>query len=141
MPTNTCSWYQTTAAQFGFDAFNSTVIQGDSVVLVASGGTGVETLQVQTFPTASMPSGWTVVNGNDDAYQWVINRVVLVVAGAVSWYDRAVVNDTGVNGPADLTRFGGFLLKFHETGRMPNYALAMTLGIVVLAVIAFFVGT
>ena len=77
----------------------------------------------------------------DDAYQWVINRVVLVVAGAVSWYDRAVVNDTGVNGPADLTRFGGFLLKFHETGRMPNYALAMTLGIVVLAVIAFFVGT
>ena len=37
----------------------------------------------------------------DDAYQWVIDRVVLVVAGVVSWYDRAVVNDTGVNGPAD----------------------------------------
>ena len=77
----------------------------------------------------------------DDLYQTAINRVVLVVAGAVAWYDRVVVNDTGVNGPADLTRYGGFLLKFHETGRMPNYALVMTLGIVVLAVVAFIVGT
>jgi NADH-quinone oxidoreductase subunit L len=77
----------------------------------------------------------------DDLYQVAINRVVLVVAGAVAWYDRVVVNDTGVNGPADLTRYGGFLLKFHETGRMPNYALVMTLGIVVLAVVAFIVGT
>jgi NADH-quinone oxidoreductase subunit L len=77
----------------------------------------------------------------DDAYQWAIDRVVLVVAGIVSWYDRAVVNDTGVNGPADATRFGGFLLKFHETGLMPNYALLMTVGVVVLAIIAFIVGT
>jgi len=77
----------------------------------------------------------------DDLYQAAINRVVLVIAGAVAWYDRVVVNDTGVNGPADLTRYGGFLLKFHETGRMPNYALVMTLGIVVLAVVAFIVGT
>jgi NADH-quinone oxidoreductase subunit L len=75
----------------------------------------------------------------DDLYQAAINRVVLVIAGAVAWYDRVVVNDTGVNGPADLTRYGGFLLKFHETGRMPNYALVMTLGIVVLAVVAFIV--
>ncbi len=77
----------------------------------------------------------------DDAYQWVIDRVVLVVARIVAWYDRVVVNDTGVNGPADATRFGGFLLKFHETGVMPNYALLMTAGVVVLAIIAFVVGT
>ena len=77
----------------------------------------------------------------DDAYQWVIDRVVLVVAGVVSWYDRVIVNDTGVNGTADATRFGGFLLKFHETGLMPNYALLMTVGVVVLAVIAFIMGT
>jgi NADH-quinone oxidoreductase subunit L len=77
----------------------------------------------------------------DDAYQWVIDRVVLVVAGVVSWYDRVIVNDTGVNGTADATRFSGFLLKFHETGLMPNYALLMTVGVVVLAVIAFIVGT
>jgi NADH-quinone oxidoreductase subunit L len=76
----------------------------------------------------------------DDAYQWTINRVVLVVAGVVAWYDRAVVNDTGVNGSADLTRYSSFLLKFHETGRMPNYALVMVLGIVVLAVVAFAIG-
>jgi NADH-quinone oxidoreductase subunit L len=76
----------------------------------------------------------------DDAYQWAINRVVLVVAGVVAWYDRAVVNDTGVNGSADLTRYGSFLLKFHETGRMPNYALVMILGIVVLAIVAFAIG-
>ena len=86
-----------------------------------------------------MPQLYTLLRNKfymDDAYQWVINRVVLVVAGVVSWYDRAVVNDTGVNGPADATRFGGFLLKFHETGRMPNYALLMTVGVVVLAMIA-----
>ena len=77
----------------------------------------------------------------DDAYQWVIDHVVLVVAGIVAWYDRVIVNDTGVNGPADATRFGAFLLKFHETGLMPNYALLMTVGVVVLAVIAFIVGT
>jgi NADH-quinone oxidoreductase subunit L len=77
----------------------------------------------------------------DDLYQAAIDRVVLVLAGIVAWYDRAVVNDTGVNGPADLTRYGGFLLKFHETGRMPNYALFMITGVVVLAVIAFVVGT
>ncbi|MGD0114406.1 MAG: NADH-quinone oxidoreductase subunit L [Dehalococcoidia bacterium] len=77
----------------------------------------------------------------DDAYQWAINHVVLVVAGIVSWYDRAVVNDTGVNGPADVTRFGGFLLKFHETGKMPNYALLMAAGVVVLAIAALIVGT
>jgi NADH-quinone oxidoreductase subunit L len=77
----------------------------------------------------------------DDAYQWVIDRIVLVVAGIISWYDRAVVNDTGVNGTADATRFGGFLLKFSETGVMPNYALAMAVGVIALAIIAFVVGT
>ena len=77
----------------------------------------------------------------DDLYQAIIDRVVLVIAGVVAWYDRAVVNDTGVNGPADLTRYGGFLLKYHETGRMPNYALFMIAGVVVLAVVAFVVGT
>ncbi|MGD0766017.1 MAG: NADH-quinone oxidoreductase subunit L, partial [Dehalococcoidia bacterium] len=76
----------------------------------------------------------------DDAYQWAINRVVLVVAGVVAWYDRAVVNDTGVNGSAELTGYSGFLLKFHETGRMPNYALFMIAGIIVLAVVAFAIG-
>jgi len=77
----------------------------------------------------------------DDLYQWLIDRVVLVVAGVVAWYDRVVVNDTGVNGTAAATRFGGFLLKFQQTGLLPNYALFMTIGVVALAVIAFIVGT
>ena len=92
----------------------------------------------------ALPQVYTLLRNKfymDDAYQWVIDRVVLVVAGIVSWYDRVVVNDTGVNGPADATRFGSFLLKFHETGVMPNYALLMTAGVVVLAIIAFVVGT
>jgi NADH-quinone oxidoreductase subunit L len=125
------------------------LVMASSIILVLGGiGGGFyfwwgPALRAQAAAQA-MPRLYDLVRNKfyiDDAYQWVINRVVLVVAAAVSWYDRAVVNDTGVNGPADLTRFGGFLLKFHETGRMPNYALAMTLGIVVLAVIAFFVGT
>jgi NADH-quinone oxidoreductase subunit L len=91
----------------------------------------------------AMPQVYTLLRNKfymDDAYQWVIDRVILVVAGVISWYDRAVVNNTGVNGPADTTRFASFLMKFHETGLMPNYALLMTVGVVVLAVIAFLVG-
>ncbi len=73
----------------------------------------------------------------DDLYQAMIDRVVLVFSGLVSWFDRNVVNDTGVNGAAETTRFTGYLLKFQQTGRMPNYALAIIVGVITLVLIAF----
>jgi hypothetical protein len=42
-----------------------------------------------------------------------------------------------VDGPAYATRFAGFLLKFQQTGRLPNYALAIVIGLVALALVAF----
>ncbi len=73
----------------------------------------------------------------DDMYQAVIDHVVLYSARLLAWFDRNVVNDTGVNGPAYTTGFLGYLLKFPQTGRLPNYALAIIVGVVALAVVAF----
>ena len=38
----------------------------------------------------------------DDAYQWTINCVVLGLAKTVAFFDRAVVNDTGIDGPGHV---------------------------------------
>ena len=71
----------------------------------------------------------------DDIYQWVINRVVFVVGEVIAWFDRNIINDTGVDGSAGLTFFSGFRLKFLQTGQLPNYALAIVTGVIVLAII------
>ena len=52
-----------------------------------------------------------------------------------AWFDRKVVNDTGVDGSARLGVFAGFEMKFLETGKLPNYALAIVTGVVVLAIV------
>ncbi|MEX2238152.1 MAG: NADH-quinone oxidoreductase subunit L [Dehalococcoidia bacterium] len=72
----------------------------------------------------------------DEVYQAGINYVMLGAAGVVSWFDRAVVNDTGVNGAGVLARFAGDRLKYQQTGVVPNYALYIVVGVVVLATIA-----
>ena len=71
----------------------------------------------------------------DDLYQWLIDRVVLTASGVLAWFDRNVVNDTGVDGSAGLGVFSGFGMKFLETGKLPNYALAITTGVIVLAIL------
>jgi NADH-quinone oxidoreductase subunit L len=73
----------------------------------------------------------------DDFYQWVINYVIIGFAKIIAVFDRKVVNDTGVNGPGEVTDGAGWLLKFQQTGRLPNYALAMVVGVVVLAIAGF----
>jgi len=70
----------------------------------------------------------------DELYQAGIDRVLLGFSYTVSWFDRYVVNDTGVDGSAQLTGFSGGVLKYLQTGRVPNYAMAIALGVVVLAV-------
>jgi NADH-quinone oxidoreductase subunit L len=73
----------------------------------------------------------------DDFYQWCINQLVLGLARLVAYFDRNVVNDTGVDGPGQATGLVAWALKFHVTGKAPNYALAMVLGIVVFAIVGF----
>jgi NADH-quinone oxidoreductase subunit L len=70
----------------------------------------------------------------DDFYQWVINNVALGFARVIAFFDREVVNDTGVNGPGQLTSISGWILKRTITGKLPNYALGMTLGLAVLLI-------
>jgi NADH-quinone oxidoreductase subunit L len=71
----------------------------------------------------------------DELYQFVIDRIVLTLAAFVGFFDRAVINDVGVNGPANAVRKVGVTLRLHVTGHVYSYALAMTLGTIVLAVI------
>ena len=70
----------------------------------------------------------------DELCQWVVDRVVLVFASLIALFDRVVVNDLGVNGPANSVRRLGTTLRLHVTGHVYSYALAMVLGTVGLAV-------
>ena len=70
----------------------------------------------------------------DEIYQWTIDRIVLVVANFIGFFDRAIVNDVGINGPADVVRWAGIKLRLHVTGHLYSYALAMVLGTVGLGI-------
>ena len=70
----------------------------------------------------------------DEAYQWTVDRIVLLVARFIGYFDRAIVNDIFINGPADTIRQLGFALRLHVTGHLYSYALAMTLGVVGLGI-------
>ena len=72
----------------------------------------------------------------DNMYQAIINRVILGLAGVVAWFDKRIVNETGVDGGAQTIGYLGYRLKFLQTGRIPNYALGMAVGMVVIAIIA-----
>ena len=71
----------------------------------------------------------------DEAYQWVIDSLALTLARFVAVFDRTVVNDVGVDGPADMVKLSGLRMRFVQTGRIYNYGMAMAAGVVVLAVI------
>ncbi len=70
----------------------------------------------------------------DNFYQWVINNMILGFGKFIALFDRTVVNDVGVNGSGKLALFTGFELKFLETGKLPNYALAIVAGVIIIAV-------
>jgi NADH-quinone oxidoreductase subunit L len=70
----------------------------------------------------------------DEVYQWTIDRVVLVFSRFIAYFDRAIVNDILVNGPADVTRKFGIMIRVHVTGHVYSYTLAMALGSVGLGI-------
>ena len=71
----------------------------------------------------------------DEAYQWVIDRVVLAFGNLVALFDRIVINDTGVDGTGNSVIDSGMFLRYLQSGRMYNYALGMVLGVVGLVLI------
>jgi NADH-quinone oxidoreductase subunit L len=71
----------------------------------------------------------------DEIYQWVINNVILVLGRILAWFDRNIVNDTGVDGSGAMGYLAGFELKFLETGKLPNYALAIASGVVIISIV------
>ena len=64
----------------------------------------------------------------DEVYQWGVDQVVFRLSVFVAFFDRAVINDVAVNGPADTVRRVGTALRLHVTGHVYSYALAMVLG-------------
>jgi NADH-quinone oxidoreductase subunit L len=71
----------------------------------------------------------------DEAYQWVVDRVIMAVSGFIALFDRAVVNDVLVNGSANSVRRVGVAMRLHVTGHVYSYALVMALGAVALAIL------
>ncbi len=71
----------------------------------------------------------------DDLYQWLIDRVALAFSRFVALFDRAVVNDLGVDGMALSVRIAAFRLRLMQTGRLHNYGMAMAVGLVALALV------
>ena len=72
----------------------------------------------------------------DEVYQAGINYAMIGIAGLVAWFDRVIINDTGINGSGILANFAGDRLKYQQTGLVPNYALMIVAGIVALSAIA-----
>ena len=69
----------------------------------------------------------------DEVYQWTIDRVVLVFSNFVGLFDRIVVNDVAVNGPANAVRRLGIAMRVHVTGHVYSYAMGMVVGTVAVA--------
>ena len=95
-----------------------------------------------TISAQDIATRFTVVHGilvnkyyMDEMYQWVIDKVALALARFVAVFDRAVVNDVGVDGPADMVKSSGLRMRFVQTGRIYNYGMAMAAGVVLLALI------
>lgn len=95
-----------------------------------SNGAQIATRVRQTFsPIAALFANRYYI---DNLYQFVINNIILGLGKLIAWFDRVVVNDTGVDGSAGATYLAGYELKLTETGKLPNYALAIAAGVVVI---------
>ncbi|MBI3971867.1 MAG: NADH-quinone oxidoreductase subunit L [Chloroflexi bacterium] len=113
-------------------------------VLVALAGIGLATVMYWRpiiRPDAiadSVPGAYRTLYNKyyfDEAYQWLINRVVLALAALAATIDRKVINNGIVDTPAGLTGAAGERLRYLETGRVYQYAFAFIVGIVLIGLI------
>jgi NADH-quinone oxidoreductase subunit L len=71
----------------------------------------------------------------DAAYQWCVDRVMVTVAQVIGLFDRAVVNDRGIEGNSTVVRDAGGVLRYLQSGMVYNYALGIVVGALVVAVL------
>jgi len=71
----------------------------------------------------------------DEAYQWIIDRIVLGLAGLAATFDRKVINDNVIDRPSSWTVAAGDKLRYLETGRVYHYAFAFIVGIGMIGVV------
>ena len=101
-----------------------------------------EVLEMEKFQTIIIGGGHNGLTAA--AYLAKAGKQVLVLerrhilggAAVVAWFDKRVVNETGVDGGAQLINFLGWRLKFTLTGRIPNYVLAMAVGVLAVIIVA-----
>ena len=125
------------------EGFHFNVVLGVLSILLAVGAFVLAWLvyvrrvvSIDSWRARFAPVLWVVENRYyvDETYQWVIDRVVLTTSAALAFFDRAVVNDVGINGPADVVRKAGIALRLHVTGHVYTYALVVALGVIALAI-------
>jgi len=68
----------------------------------------------------------------DDLYHLLFMRIGGLVAAALWWFDRVIVDGT-VNGIGAVTADAGRSLRRVQTGRVQNYALGIAMGLIVMA--------
>jgi NADH-quinone oxidoreductase subunit L len=76
----------------------------------------------------------------DAVYQWCIDRVMVTVSQLVGLFDRAVVNDRGIEGNSAVVRDAGGVLRYLQSGMVYNYALGIVVGALVVAVLWWAIG-
>jgi NADH-quinone oxidoreductase subunit L len=69
----------------------------------------------------------------DQLYELLFVKIGGLFAGALWWFDRAVIDGT-VNGVASLTQGAGRSIRHIQTGRVQNYALGIAAGLIVMAI-------
>lgn len=69
----------------------------------------------------------------DEVYQWVIDKVVLVFGRFIAFFDRAFINDIGINGSGAITTTTGRLMRYVQSGKLYTYAMGMVVGFLGLA--------
>ena len=69
----------------------------------------------------------------DTMYQWFINTIVLSLGKITALFDRKFVNDKMVDGSANVLSHLSSIFRYLQTGKMYNYALGMTFGVISLA--------
>ena len=72
----------------------------------------------------------------DDMAQWIIEHVALAAGRIIAFGDRRFINDVAVDGTGLMPVVAGRVLRVLQTGYIYNYALAFTLGAIVLAAVA-----
>jgi NADH-quinone oxidoreductase subunit L len=71
----------------------------------------------------------------DEAYQWIIDRVVLAISAFAATFDRKLVNRGVADAPGEVTVASGRRIRLLATGRIYNYAFAFVVGIVLVGVV------